>query len=287
MKLSVVIPCYNAADTIAAQLEALANQQWSEAWEVIVSDNGSTDETAAIVEQYKTRIPHLRRIDTSERQGASHARNMGVLAAASEAIAFCDADDQVAPGWVAAMGEALAQYDFVACKREYHKLNEPWALKYRPLSQQTGLQDYQYPPYLPHASSSTLGVKRAIHIAIGGFDETMPQLEDTDYCWRIQLAGTQLHFVPDAVVHYRFRNTLAGLYKQSLLWGEYNVLLYKKYQSQGLPKLSWYSGIISWLRIFKRSPQLLFAEKRARWVWTFAWQIGRLQGSLKYHVWAL
>jgi glycosyltransferase involved in cell wall biosynthesis len=43
VQLSVIIPCYNGAETIAAQLEALAGQQWSGQWEVIVSDNGSTD----------------------------------------------------------------------------------------------------------------------------------------------------------------------------------------------------------------------------------------------------
>jgi len=52
MKLSVIIPCYNEADTIATQLEVLAKQYWSEPWEVIVSDNGSTDDSLAIVEKY-------------------------------------------------------------------------------------------------------------------------------------------------------------------------------------------------------------------------------------------
>lgn len=60
MKLSVIIPCFNAANTIAVQLEALAQKHWCESWEVIVSDNGSTDETVAIVEQYQdiTRSVH-------------------------------------------------------------------------------------------------------------------------------------------------------------------------------------------------------------------------------------
>ncbi|MBF2059991.1 glycosyltransferase family 2 protein, partial [Fischerella thermalis] len=43
MKVSVIIPCLNAAETIGVQLEALANQQWSQPWEVIIADNGSTD----------------------------------------------------------------------------------------------------------------------------------------------------------------------------------------------------------------------------------------------------
>ena len=66
MKLSVVIPCYNEAKTIAAQLEALSQQQWSEPWEVIVTDNGSTDDTVKIVEEYYSQLPNLRLIDASD-----------------------------------------------------------------------------------------------------------------------------------------------------------------------------------------------------------------------------
>ena len=283
MKLSVVIPCFNAADTIAVQLEALANQHWSEPWEVIVADNGSTDDTVAIASQYQHKLP-LQIVDASKQQGAAHARNVGVLAATSEAIAFCDADDQVAPGWVAVMGEALVQYEFVACRREYQKLNEPWMLKYRKLAQTKGLQSYQYPPYLSHASSSTLGVRRSIHEAVGGFDETLLRLQDTDYCWRIQLAGTKLHFVPDAVVHYRFRPTLRGNFHQTRLWGEYNVLLYKKYRPLGMPELSWKQSTKSWLRLLTTLPRARSQQGRVKWVRMLARRIGRLHGCLKYRV---
>jgi len=287
MKLTVIIPCLNAAKTISVQLEALSNQQWSQPWEVIVSDNGSKDETAAIVEQYQEKLPNLRVVDSSDRRGAAHARNVGAAAAAGEALAFCDADDEVAPRWVAAMGEALSKYDFVAGKREYKKLNEPWTLKYRPPSQVDGLQKYSYPPYLQHASSSTLGVKRSIHELIGGFDETMQQLEDTDYCWRVQLAGTQLHFVPDAVVHYRLRDTVRDLYHQGHLCGEYNVLLYKKYRPLGMPKLPVKASIDEWVYLLKRFPQVLSKKNRHRWVRKFATRLGRLQGCIKYQVLAL
>jgi len=148
-------PCFNAANTIAVQLEALAHQHWCEPWEVIVSNNGSTDETVAIVEQYQEKLSNLRIVDSSDQRGAAHARNVGILAAAGDALAFCDADDEVGLGWVMAIGEALSKYDFVACKREYNKLNEPWQPKYRKLTQLDGLQEYKY-PYLPHASG-TLG----------------------------------------------------------------------------------------------------------------------------------
>jgi glycosyltransferase involved in cell wall biosynthesis len=287
MKLTVIIPCLNAAKTISVQLEALSKQHWSEPWEIIVSNNGSTDETVAIVEQYQEKLPNLRIINSSARRGQPYALNCGVQAATGEALAFCDADDEVAPGWVAAMGEALSKYDFVACKREYNKLNEPWTLKYRPLTQLDGLQKYSYPPYLPHASGSSIGFKRSLYEAIGGFDESFPALHDTDFCWRAQLVGTEIHFISYAVVHYRFRDTLGSTYRQVRNYAEYNVLLYKKYRPLGMPKLSVKAGIDAWVRLVKRFPQVLSQENRSRWLLKFAWQLGRLQGCIKYRVLAL
>lgn len=287
MKLSVIIPCFNAEDTIAVQLEALASQRWAEPWEVIVSDNGSTDSTLSILKRYAKRLPNLCIVDSSDRPGAAHARNVGALAAAGEVFAFCDADDEVAPGWLAAIGDALSEYDFVASRFETKKLNKPQILKTRVGGQQVGLQEYTYPPYLPHSGGSGLGVKRALHEQIDGFDETMLRLHDTDYCWRIQLAGTALHFVSNAVIHIRFPDTISAKCRQTLVWGEYNVLLYKKYRAFGMPKLSWKSSVKKWIYLLWNLPQIRSKSGRAAWLRQLAGSVGRVKGSIKYRVFAL
>jgi glycosyltransferase involved in cell wall biosynthesis len=287
MQLSVIVPCLNEAKYISTQLDALANQQWSEPWEVIVADNGSTDESLAIVKRYRGRLPNLRVANASDRRGQAHALNVGALAACGSAIAFCDADDEVAPGWVAAMGKALSVHDFVACRFEIEKLNPPWVRQSRRNPQQDGVQIYWYPPYLPHAGSGSLGIKRAIHEAVGGFDESMPVLFDTDYCFRVQLTGAKLHFVPDAVLHLRYQDTSSNIYRQARTWGEYNVLLYKKYRPLGMPKLSWKEGVAAWIFLLRTIPQTRSRTGLAEWLWQFAWRLGRLEGSLKHRVLAL
>lgn len=286
MQLSIIIPCLNEADTIGIQLEALANQAWSQAWEIIVCDNGSTDGSVAVVEQYRNRLPNLRLVDASGRRGAAYARNVGTLAAAGELLGFCDADDEVAPGWVAAIGEALAKHDFVASCLESTKLNEAWVVKARRCPQQNGLQEFKYPPYLPHAAGSGLGVKRSLHEAIGGFDESLVRLEDTDYCWRLQLAGIDLHFVPNAIIHYRFRHTAPGIYCQAYGYAKHNVILYKKYRSMGMAPLPfcWKAYLKAWFRLGLKLPQIRQREGLARWLWQFGWRMGHLQGSIKYRI---
>src|SRR5918999_5665103 len=157
-KLSVVIPCRDAADTLGVQLDALARQTWSEPWEVIVVDNGDDAAIAEIVEAYRKRLPTLRRVVASERPGQAHAMNAGVRAARGDSVAFCDADDEVGEGWLAAMGEALTRHEFVCGRIDYAKLNEPWVRESREPVFAEGLPRIWFPPHLPYGAAGALGI---------------------------------------------------------------------------------------------------------------------------------
>ncbi len=287
VKLSVIIPCYNGADTIGNLLESLSRQVWDKPWEVVVADNRSTDGSRAVVESFKGRISVLRIVDAFERQGQPYALNTGVMASRGEAVAFCDVDDETGEGWLAAMGDALEKHDFVAARFDFEKLNPPWTLEYRRNGQKDGLQQYTNPPFLPHAGGGSLGVKRFLFDLVGGFDEDFPALHDTDFCWKAQLAGYKLHFVPDAVMHIRLRDTLGGVFKQASYYGEYNVKLYTRYRSQGMPELSWRPGARQWKRLLRRLPRLRFASERPQIIRSLGWRFGRLKGCIKYRTTAL
>lgn len=283
--IAVVIPCLNAAATLPAQLEALAGQGWDGAWEVLVADNGSTDGSQALVEEYRGRIPGLRLVDASDRRGQAHARNVGAAAATGEALLFCDADDEVAPGWLAAMAGALAEHSFVACRYDNEKLNPEWVRTTHLNPQKDGVTRYDYPPFLPHAGGGGLGVRREVHELVGGFDETMPALEDTDYCWRIQLAGHPLIFVADAVVNIRHRHEPGRIYRQGMSYGLHNVLIYKKYRSRGMPRLGLLPGLLRWAKLLLKAPVMLLSrEGRSQLTWQLGWRIGRLKGCWRYRV---
>ncbi len=302
MKLSVIIPCKNAADTIHGQLEALAGQRWAGEWELIVSDNGSTDGTLSVVDRYRDRIPNLQVVDASRVRGGAHARNAGARVASGDALVFCDADDEVAPGWLQAIGTALSRHDFVASCLEFERLNEPWVRESRGGRKRNedspsrsvdrtrsssswrlvDLPRLSYPPHLPHAASG-LGVKRRIHEAIGGFDESLPRAMDTDYCLRLQLAGFSLHVIPDAVIHMRFRTEYGEMFRQARLWAVYNTLLYCRYRPPGVrisePWKRYLKGWKRWLRYLKR---VRHRGGRARLMFLAGRQVGLLQGSLRY-----
>ena len=292
MDLSVVIPCRNSAGVIGGQLTALSRQQWHGSWEVIVADNGSTDGIAAVVEKHKQNLPQVRLIDASGKRGAAHARNVGAAAARGKAIAFCDADDQVGSGWLAAMGSALDRHPFVAARIDIAKLNPPQIASTVKSPQWDGLQRVDYPPHLSHASGTSLGITRAAHEAVQGFDEALPYLEDTDYCFRLQLRGTELRFLPEAVVHYRFKDRHKALFNQARHWGQYNVLMYKRYRQNMRLANPWRRHLSRWRALIRRAPYLLEPHNRLAWMKTLGTQVGVLQGSIRFRVppiavWAL
>jgi glycosyltransferase involved in cell wall biosynthesis len=245
VKISVILPCFNGASTIDIQMEALCRQSWPGDWEVIVANNGSTDDSMAIVEQYRSRLPELRIIDAytppGPRLGAYHSYNVGLAAATGDVFLLCEADDEVGDGWLEAMGNALLDHEFVVARIEYRKLNPSWLLK--PLGkglQETEISRIECYPYLQFAWGCTFGFRRSVYEKLGEFSPSFNYVFDSDYCCRAQLAGITIQLVPDAVMHYRLRHTLKGLFKQKLNWGEdFKILL----QCYGAP-----AGKFRWIR---------------------------------------
>lgn len=285
MKLSVVIPCRNAAATLGQQLEALSRQQWADGFEVIVVLNHSTDDSASVVSKYTDRFTSLRLITANEGHGCGYARNCGIRQSTGDAIVFCDADDEVGPGWLPAMGDALRDHDFVACRIDLDKLNEPRVIGMWGHPQSQGLQRMPYPPYLPHAGGGTLGVKRWLHDAVGGFDERFRFVEDVNYCLKIQLAGHPLHFVPAAVLHLRMRSGLREVFRQAREYGQYSVLNYRIARTtlgtESLPH-PWRLGFQAWRSLLRTVPSLRVERARRSWVFQFGYRTGRLLGAIRY-----
>lgn len=285
---TVVIPCLNAEATLGTQLQALLDQQGARRFEVIVADNGSTDGSRHIAKDFANRGLDLQIIEASDRAGAAHARNCGARSARSEHLLFCDADDEVDGQWVSAMTEALRDHDLVASRFDTVRLNSAAVQRLHGTHPQSiGLNPYTYPDYLPHAGGGGLGVKRAVHENLQGFDESLLTLEDTDYCWRAQLAGFDFFFAANAVVSIRYPTDLDGAFHQGANYGFHNVAIYARYRDRGMPHLGPTRGLIKALALILRSPGLLLKDRRPAWFWQAGWRYGRLRGCLRYHVGAL
>jgi glycosyltransferase involved in cell wall biosynthesis len=279
MKLSVVIPCLNGEKTIKIQLDAIASQEWHEPWEVIVSDNGSTDNSAEIVKSYKDRIPHLKVVNSGELKDRAYACNVGVGVSSGEAIVFCDVDDEIAPNWISEMGEALSTNPFVACQHETRKLNPKWTHKvWNPSLDGPRIKHN----FLPVAAGCRIGFQRKVFDAVNGFTVPGLRVEDFDFCWKAQLNGYKLVFVPNAVVHYRFRNTIKEIYKQSYLDGVSEVLLFNRFSSLGMRQKSRKQAFSNIYVLIKNIFKIRDRGSFCKFLVNLGELVGHITGSLKY-----
>ncbi len=230
-----MVSTYDGARLLTRQLSALAGQEWDRPWEVIVSDNGSTDGTPQLALSFADRLPSLRVVDASARQGVGHARNVGATEARGDLLLFVDQDDEVAPGYVAAMAAGLNDGDLVAARIDHAALNAGWK-RLILQDQGDGLIIGQW-RFLPWAGGCSLGMHRHLLDRLGGFEESLRYAQDVDLCWRAQLVGASIGFVPEAVLRYQHRDTLWACISQAREWGTEDPELYSRYRAHGMREI--------------------------------------------------
>lgn len=284
VELSVVIPYRNAAAVISDQLDALAAEQLAAEWEVILVDNGSSDGSSRIAEGYADRL-NLELVDAGEPPGAARATNLGVRHSSGAKLVFIDADDQIAPGYLAAMYDALDEHEFVTSAFDHQTLNPAW------LQHAHGpyFRDPDNPLFvlfgvMPFAGGS-IGIRRSVFEAVGGFPEEFPRMYDIAFSWEVQQrTGVTIHYVPEAVYRVRYRPTLRALLRQGYAGGSTIPLLYRRYRGAGMTRRTTGAALLAWARILK---QLLFARTkadRAPVVIELGRYAGRIRGSLRHRV---
>jgi glycosyltransferase involved in cell wall biosynthesis len=281
--VSVIIPCRNAGAMIADQLDALAKQEFDGPVEVIVADNGSTDDSRAAVLACRDQFDRFVLVDASARPGQAYARNVGARIATGDRLLFVDADDVVAPGYLAAMADALTEHEFVSAGFDSASLNQGWVAATRKAYQEHDVSNTL--GYLPFVGGGGLGARRELFERVGGFEETWWGAgEDIDFCWRAQQLGASLHFVDDAVVAIRWRDSVADLYRQGRNYGRGEPCLYARYRAAGMPASGWKHGLDEWRTLLRRLPKLRTRAQFGNWARRVGRKVGRLEGSLRSRV---
>lgn len=221
----VIIPAYNAAGTLPRQLAAL-DAQTDLDFRVVVSDNNSTDNIREVCDCWQPRFQALELVDASAAPGAAHARNVAIRATEDALILFCDADDRVHPGWVAAMKTALAEVDAATGPLHLVYPGEPertemWNADSVPTSM-------GFRMYIP---GGNLGMRRSVVTKVGLFDEEMKRgQEDVDFGWRMVAAGLTLGHASGAAIDYYQRAGLGTLLRRQGRCGRAHAQLYQKYR---------------------------------------------------------
>lgn len=229
--VSIVIPAHDAGRTIGAQLRGLAAQTFAGPMEIIVVGNRCYDDTAAVVASFTDTLADLIFVTADERIGCTYARNAGVDLARGGLLLFCDADDAVDPGWVAGMVAALEDADLVGGALEPLSGAPSWIVR-------TSIAPVRELPVAPnglrHVVGASVGYRRDVHDALGGWDERfVVGADDVAFSLSAQRHGFRLGFAEDAVCNYRLRTTLREVASQQQRYGQGRARLTAHY----LPEL--------------------------------------------------
>lgn len=202
-RFSVIIACYNAADTLAETLASLQNQTEQD-WEAICVDDGSTDATRSLLHIAADMDPRIRMI-AKMNEGPSVARNMGAAMAKSDWLAFLDADDLWIPEKLSHVAEVIAEspetdaiYGKIAFFKEASRPNTTTStVRAGTTSLETLLGEN------PVCTMSNLCIGRDVFFELGGFREDMRYSEDLEFLVRLVAAGKTLTGTPSLLVRYR------------------------------------------------------------------------------------
>ena len=192
---SVIIPTYNRLPILQKCLQAMEAQDFTQPYEIVVVDDGSTDGTVEFLHNHSDRFPHVRLL-LQNHEGAAIARNTGIDVAAGEIIVFIDSDLVVTPVFLSAHAKALANSDRAFTYGLVINTNN----FENPTSAQVKIQD------ISTAFFATGNVAIAKHwlIAAGKFDTSFRQYgwEDLELGVRLKNLGLKLIKCPDAVGYH-------------------------------------------------------------------------------------
>lgn len=279
---SVIVCVKNGEEFLLQQLEAIAAQETTAAFEVIIVNNGSTDSTAEIISDWEKALNgrlEVRVFDQPLLKNIPAVRNFAAQQARGDIIMFCDADDQVADTWVDAFLEKMRGREVLA-----GGLIEAYSADG---TYQRGVfpQGLIGTRYLPHVGNCNCAVTRSLFFEVGGYDESLPRygFEDVDFSWRVQEAGYPIEFVEKAKIRFRLSGTASSMKKKFLL-GQGRVLMARRYPSYDSTS---YTPLLCLRRVTQLSFYILYrAFKRQplsrRDFSVLISSIGNLYGSVVY-----
>jgi len=248
--VSVIVCSYNGGKTLASCLESLSNLNYPD-YEVILVDDGSTDNTAEIAEQF----PHARYIYQSN-HGLSDARNTGAAAAKGEVFAYTDSDCMADVDWLYYLIGTLVSGEFAGVGGP--NVTPPaknWIQACVAAAPGGPSHVLLTDTIAEHIPGCNMAFYRWAFENAGGFDvEYHKAGDDVDFCWRLQQAGCVIGFSPTAIVWHHRRFTLRAFLKQQEGYGEAESLLRFKHliffgptgtakwrgQIYGTPRFSWF-----------------------------------------------
>ena len=226
--LSVVVPAYNAAATIGDCIAALRRQTVDGPVELIVVDDGSTDDTAALARAAGATVlsaPHGH---------AAAARNVGLRAARGPLICFTDADCAPHPDWLSQISRPFADPDVIGCKGTYATRQRQLVARFVQLEYEDKYDRLRPQATIDFIDTYSCAYRRAVLLANGGFDESIRYVEDQELSFRLAARGYKMVFQEAAVVDHRHSATLRAYLRKKANIGAWKMHIIRRFPDRAV-----------------------------------------------------
>jgi GT2 family glycosyltransferase len=228
--VSVVIPVFNRFDRLAICLEALRAQRTDRSFEVIVVDDGSTEDSNALRRHFERLLP-LHWLTMPRNGGPAKARNAGIKAARGTVVCFTDSDCKPEPQWLEALAAPFANPAVRGCKGVYRTAQtDRWA-RLAQIEFEERYNCLRACDDIDFIDTYSGAFRRCDLEAVGGFDESFPGAdnEDVDLSFRIKAMGGRFLFLPKAVVWHQHREGPAAYARLKFARGFWRMKVYRRH----------------------------------------------------------
>jgi GT2 family glycosyltransferase len=224
--VSVVVCTHNGAQTLPECLEGVRGLSYPD-YELIVVDDGSSDDSAAIARA------HGATVVSGEHRGLSAARNAGIAHAGGEIVAFLDDDAYPDPDWLRYLTALLRADGHAGVGGPNIPPEDGLVAECVALAPGGPIHVLISDREAEHVPGCNMAFRKSALEGIGGFDERFRVAgDDVDVCWRLQEAGWKLGFSAGAVVMHRRRDSVRRYLKQQYGYGKAEALLERKWPSR-------------------------------------------------------
>ncbi|TAK63809.1 MAG: poly-beta-1,6 N-acetyl-D-glucosamine synthase [Methylobacter sp.] len=222
--VSILIPCYNEADNIRETVEILLRQKYP-AFEIIAVNDGSKDNTLAILQELAEQHDQLRVVNLHTNQGKAMGLRTAALLANSEILICIDGDALLAPEAIAWMVRHFLDNPNVGAVTGNPRIRNRSTLlgkiqvgEFSAIVGMIKRAQRSYGKVFTVSGVIAAFRKSALH-DVGYWSNDMVT-EDIDISWKLQLAGWSIYFEPNALCWVLMPETLQGLWKQRMRWAQ-------------------------------------------------------------------
>jgi cellulose synthase/poly-beta-1,6-N-acetylglucosamine synthase-like glycosyltransferase len=225
MSVSIIIPTFNGSSRVANCLDALAQQTVGRDAEILVVDDGSTDNIADVV----ARHPGVRLISQAN-AGPAAARNRGAAEARGDILLFTDDDCVPAANWLEQMLGPFRDPEVVGVKGVYRTRQKRLVARFVQMDYEDRYRLMAHAASIDFIDTYSAAFRRGRFLELHGYDASFPVAcaEDVELSYRMSARGWKMKFAPDAIVYHTHPDTLWRYLKKKYKFAFWRVLAVRK-----------------------------------------------------------